>query len=165
MVKQQASSLDVPFRMASLAPVHAYWSSALALAGTLAGFDRSEWRAERLVSDRDISAGYLHSGYPIMAFLDMPAYMLRKVRLTSGATAIGTFAVTARLLQSLMIFLHICSQKSHPKEHGDLSTKSGTITNSRHSCWTGQARPFATSGMHFAQCSFVSVSIGPLFWR
>jgi hypothetical protein len=64
----------------------------------LAGFDRSEWRAERLVSDRDISAGYMHAGYPIMAFLDMPAYMLRKVGLDlQWRHVIATLAVTARL--------------------------------------------------------------------
>ena len=62
-----------------------FWANAMRAAGTLAGFDRSTVRAERIVADREISAGYLHSGYPVMGHLDAAP----QVALVSGSAADG----------------------------------------------------------------------------
>lgn len=44
-------------------------------AADLATIPRARRRPERIVTDRQISAGYMHSGYPIMTHLDAAAFM------------------------------------------------------------------------------------------
>jgi len=46
------------------------WDQVLDADADLAAIPRLRPRAERFVTDREIGAGYLHSGYPIMAHLD-----------------------------------------------------------------------------------------------
>ncbi|MCB9683205.1 MAG: hypothetical protein H6733_17195 [Alphaproteobacteria bacterium] len=46
-----------------------YWDAVLDAEADLAAIDRDRVRKERLVVDRQISAGWMHSGYPIMAHL------------------------------------------------------------------------------------------------
>ncbi len=46
------------------------WQNILDAAADLAAIDHDRVRAERLVTDRQISAGWMHSGYPVMAHLD-----------------------------------------------------------------------------------------------
>ena len=46
------------------------WQGVLDAAADLAAIDRDRVRAERLVTDRQISAGWMHSGYPVMAHLE-----------------------------------------------------------------------------------------------
>lgn len=48
----------------------ATWDEILDADATLAGIDPQRPRAERFVVDRQISAGWMHSGYPIMAHLE-----------------------------------------------------------------------------------------------
>ena len=62
-----------------------FWARAMTAAGTLSGFDRAALRSERIVADREISAGYLHSGYPVMGHLDAAP----QVALVSGSAADG----------------------------------------------------------------------------
>ncbi|MFT4623425.1 MAG: hypothetical protein ACI8PZ_002081 [Myxococcota bacterium] len=52
--------------LANPSDVTALWAELLDGAADLAGVSRERPRAERLVVDRQISAGWMHSGYPIM---------------------------------------------------------------------------------------------------
>jgi hypothetical protein len=47
-----------------------FWDEVLDADADLAGIDRNRPSAERFVSDVQISVGYMHSGYPLMCFLD-----------------------------------------------------------------------------------------------
>ncbi len=47
----------------------AFWDQVLDADAVLAAIDTDRVRAERIVTDRQISAGWMHSGYPIMAQL------------------------------------------------------------------------------------------------
>jgi hypothetical protein len=49
----------------------ALWDRAMDDVADLAGIPRKRLRPERYVTDRQISAGYMHSGYPIMMGLDV----------------------------------------------------------------------------------------------
>ncbi len=51
----------------------AWWDSVLDSHADLATIPHARVRAERAVTDREISAGYMHSGYPVMAHLDSAA--------------------------------------------------------------------------------------------
>lgn len=50
-----------------------FWDNALNAIADLAAIPRQRERAERIVADVQISAGYMHSGYPIMTHLDAGA--------------------------------------------------------------------------------------------
>ena len=51
-------------------PVMKFWDEVMDACADLAGIDRNRPSPERFVSDVQISAGYMHSGYPLMCFLD-----------------------------------------------------------------------------------------------
>ncbi len=51
-------------------PVTMFWDRVLDADATLSGLPLTRARAERFLIDRQISAGYMHSGYPIMAPFD-----------------------------------------------------------------------------------------------
>jgi hypothetical protein len=57
---QNIRELDDP------AAVMTFWDEVMDYSATLASIDPARPRAERIVADRQISAGYLHSGYPVM---------------------------------------------------------------------------------------------------
>ncbi len=59
------------------------WDYALDLAADLAAMPRERERPERIVADVQISAGYMHSGYPIMTWLDAPAVAVSLADLTT----------------------------------------------------------------------------------
>ncbi|HJN17604.1 MAG TPA: M60 family metallopeptidase [Armatimonadota bacterium] len=61
----------------------AFWDHALDLQADLAGWSRDRERPERIVADVQISAGYMHSGYPIMTWLDAPALAVDLEALTT----------------------------------------------------------------------------------
>jgi hypothetical protein len=61
----------------------AFWQNALDCQADLAGIPRERQRPERIVADVQISAGYMHSGYPIMTWLDAPARALDLEALTT----------------------------------------------------------------------------------
>jgi hypothetical protein len=58
----QVRSLDDP------SALMAFWDRVMDADAELAAIDPSRPRAERIVFDRQIVAGYMHAGYPIMAF-------------------------------------------------------------------------------------------------
>jgi hypothetical protein len=61
-----------------------FWDSVLDCCAELAGIPLERRRPERYVCDVQISAGYMHSGYPIMTLLDMPDVMVDKRRMMAN---------------------------------------------------------------------------------
>jgi hypothetical protein len=61
-----------------------YWDSVADGAADLYGRSRERERAERYVADVQISAGYMHSGYPIMTHLDAGPLLTDLKRMRSG---------------------------------------------------------------------------------
>ena len=65
------------------------WDETLDLVADLATIPKDRPRAERIVCDEQISAGYMHSGYPIMTWLDMPPRLVREAHMRKGDWGIG----------------------------------------------------------------------------
>lgn len=68
-----------------------WWDRVLDAHADLAARPRERLRAERMVADQQISAGYMHSGYPIMTHLDAAAFMTNLEDLKKGKNAWGLF--------------------------------------------------------------------------
>ncbi|MCW5766624.1 MAG: M60 family metallopeptidase [Phycisphaeraceae bacterium] len=68
-----------------------WWDSVLDAHATLATISPDRARPERIVADVQISAGYMHSGYPIMTHLDAAAHMTALDDLKQGKSAWGLF--------------------------------------------------------------------------
>jgi hypothetical protein len=66
------------------AALMAFWDRVLDAQAELVGIDAHRPRPERFVCDRQISAGYMHSGYPVMMHLDVPELLVSLPRLESG---------------------------------------------------------------------------------
>jgi hypothetical protein len=62
----------------------AFWDQVLDACAELAGLPTRRERPERFVTDVQISAGYMHSGYPLMTLLDMPEVMVDKARIAAN---------------------------------------------------------------------------------
>ncbi len=60
------------------------WTEVLDAAADLAGRPRVRERPERYVSDVQISAGYMHAGYPIMTHLDAAPAMISAAEMRKG---------------------------------------------------------------------------------
>lgn len=54
------------------------WDKTMDDVADLAGIPRQRARQERYVTDKQISAGYMHAGYPIMTFLDVAKPMVNE---------------------------------------------------------------------------------------
>ena len=65
------------------------WDETLDLVADLATIPKYRPRAERIVCDEQISAGYMHSGYPIMTWLDMPPRLVSDAHMRKGDWGIG----------------------------------------------------------------------------
>ena len=65
------------------------WDETLDLVADLATIPKDRPRAERIVCDEQISAGYMHSGYPIMTWLDMPRRLVSEAHMKKGDWGIG----------------------------------------------------------------------------
>lgn len=65
------------------------WDETLDLVADLAAIPKDRPRAERIVCDEQISAGYMHSGYPIMTWLDMPPRLVSEAHMKKGDWGIG----------------------------------------------------------------------------
>lgn len=61
-----------------------YWDEILDADADLAAISRTRPRPERLTADLQISAGYMHSGYPIMTHLDAAEWMVSLPELRRG---------------------------------------------------------------------------------
>lgn len=76
---------DVARRIERPAEIMEHWVKVLDADADLAGLPRERKSPERFVADVQISAGYMHSGYPIMTHLDAAAFMTdRKGLVDSG---------------------------------------------------------------------------------
>lgn len=75
---EQVRGLDDPV------PVLRFWDRMLDAAADLAARPRQRERPERFVADLEISAGYMHAGYPIMTHLDAAAVMVDLARMQQG---------------------------------------------------------------------------------
>lgn len=65
------------------------WDETLDLVADLATIPKDRPRAERIVCDEQISAGYMHSGYPIMTWMDMPPRLVSEAHMRKGDWGIG----------------------------------------------------------------------------
>ncbi len=117
-----------------------FWDSVLDAAADLAARPRERDRPERYVADVQISAGYMHSGYPIMTHLDAASTMTSRDKLERGAwglyhelghnhqngdwTFAGTGEVTCNLF-SLYIIDSLCSPPQGERGHGGATNDVG----------------------------------------
>lgn len=112
-----------------------FWDGIMDRYAELLGRDPQRRRAERFVPDVQISAGYMHAGYPLMTMLDITTTMVDKQRIISNGhggvwglfheighnhqnrdwTFRGTGEVTVNLF-SLYIMDKVCDvpDKGHP---------------------------------------------------
>ncbi len=68
------------------------WDRAVELQDQLAGAPAPRTRQERILTDQQISAGYMHSGYPIMTGLDVVSDFVTLARMSSAnSTSWGIF--------------------------------------------------------------------------
>lgn len=66
-----------------------FWDSVLDACADLGGRPRERRRPERYVTDEQISAGYMHSGYPIMTHLDVAPTFVDLARLQKNTDGCG----------------------------------------------------------------------------
>ncbi|MCI0498309.1 MAG: M60 family metallopeptidase [Planctomycetales bacterium] len=59
----------------------AFWDGVMDSCADLLGKEHNRQRAERFATDVQISAGYMHSGYPLMAGLDISSTLVDKARI------------------------------------------------------------------------------------
>lgn len=111
-------------------PVLEFWDRVLDAAADLAAIPHERSRPERYVADVEISAGYMHSGYPIMTHLDAAKAMVDVAAMQKGQWGLfhelghnhqqkdwtfdGTTEVTCNLF-SMYIIEEVCGK---PKGSG-----------------------------------------------
>jgi hypothetical protein len=109
------------------------WDRILDLVAELAAIPKQRERPERIVCDQQISAGYMHSGYPIMTWMDQPANFASRDSLLKGNWGIfhelghnhqvgdwtfdGTGEVTCNLF-SFYVMDKLCGVKPRDYIHG-----------------------------------------------
>jgi len=118
-----------------------FWDRVLDACAELAAWPLDRPRPERYVPDVQISAGYMHSGYPIMTLLDMPPVMVDTARMIANKhggvwglfhetghnhqsrdwTFGGTGEVTVNLF-TMYVFETVCGMEP-TKAHGSISDK------------------------------------------
>jgi hypothetical protein len=76
---EHVRQLEDPAQVAKL------WDEAVRLEDELAGTAHLRKRPERIVADVQISAGYMHSGYPIMTHLDVAGQVTNLARMQAGS--------------------------------------------------------------------------------
>lgn len=114
-----------------------FWDGVMDSCADLLGKGHDRKRAERFVTDTQISAGYMHSGYPLMAGLDIGSTFVDKARIVrnghGGVWGLfheighnhqnslwvyrGTTEVTVNLF-SLYVFEKMCGLGPKDKVHG-----------------------------------------------
>jgi hypothetical protein len=113
------------------------WDRVLDLVAELATIPKERERPERIVCDEQISAGYMHSGYPIMTWMDQPKNFASRDALIKGNWGIfhelghnhqapewtfeGTGEVTCNLF-SLYVYDQLCGVKPRDYVHGGRGT-------------------------------------------
>lgn len=63
------------------------WDAALDAIADLAAIPRERERPERICTDQQISAGYMHSGYPVMTHLDVAPTMTDRDKMVKGGAS------------------------------------------------------------------------------
>jgi Peptidase M60, enhancin and enhancin-like/N-terminal domain of M60-like peptidases len=76
---EHVRQLDDPTQLAK------FWDEVVRLEDELAGTAHLRKRPERIVADVQISAGYMHSGYPIMTHLDVAGHVTNFARMQAGS--------------------------------------------------------------------------------
>lgn len=66
-------------------PLMKFWDSVVAAEDDLAGTAAQRRRPERIVPDVQISAGYMHSGYPIMTWMDVVPHSVDVEKMRAGS--------------------------------------------------------------------------------
>ena len=119
-----------------------FWNGVMDACAELAAWPLERPRPERYVPDVQISAGYMHAGYPIMTLLDMPPVMVDKARMIANKhggvwglfhetghnhqsrdwTFGGTGEVTVNLF-TMYVFETVCGMEA-TKAHGSISDRS-----------------------------------------
>lgn len=74
---------DAVREVEDLTPVLEHWRAVMDAMADLAGIDQERAYPERIVPDVQISAGYMHAGYPIMTHLDVTRSMVDLEQLRS----------------------------------------------------------------------------------
>jgi Peptidase M60, enhancin and enhancin-like/N-terminal domain of M60-like peptidases len=113
------------------------WDMVLDLVAELATIPKDRERPERIVCDEQISAGYMHSGYPIMTWMDQPKNFASRDSLFKGNWGIfhelghnhqvgewtfeGTGEVTCNLF-SFYVYDKLCGVKPRDYVHGGSGT-------------------------------------------
>jgi hypothetical protein len=119
----------------------AVWDEVLDAAADLATIPRERARPERFVPDEQISAGYMHSGYPIMTHMDAASDMVSAASLRAGTWGLfhelghnhqngdwtfdGTVEVTVNLFT--LFIMERVSGKAPGTGHEALDDRAATI--------------------------------------
>ncbi|MCX5690166.1 MAG: M60 family metallopeptidase [Planctomycetota bacterium] len=130
-----------------------FWDKVLDAQADLATIPRERAKPQRYVADRQISAGYMHSGYPIMTHLDAAADMADLTRMQQGPWGLfhelghnhqvdlwtfeGTGEVTCNLFA--MYTIETVCEKPWIKGHDGLSNRGRQIAK-----YVGGGRKFET---------------------
>lgn len=129
------------------------WNRVLDLDAELASRPKKRLRPERIVIDRQISVGYMHAGYPIMAQLDQAKNSVNYEHLLSGNwgffhelghnhqnpdwTFDGTVEVTVNLF-SLYVYEHLCGINTEAYNRSNAAWRKKTMAkymNKKNGDW------------------------------
>ena len=144
-----------------------FWNRVMDACADLAAVPRERARPERIVADIQISAGYMHAGYPIMTHLDAAEVAVDLDRLRQGSwghfhelghnhqspdwTFRGTGEVTCSLF-TLYVYDKVCGIA--PSESRDTLSDERVLTAAREHADAGapfaewQSRPFLALAMY-----------------
>ena len=119
---------ETALRISDPQPLMEHWQRVMDACADLATMPRARSSPERIVSDVQISAGYMHAGYPIMTHLDAADFMtdmqgvydhgwgpyheIGHNHQSSDWTFDGTVEVTVNLF-TLYVFEHVCGIRPH----------------------------------------------------
>ncbi len=128
------------------------WDRILDLEAELAAIPAERERPERVVTDEQISAGYMHAGYPIMTWMDQTRNFVDAKHLRAGNWGIlhefghnhqvrdwtfdGTGEVTCNLF-TLYVFEKLCgvAPKDHPRTNAEGMAKQLSQYDFRNPDW------------------------------
>lgn len=128
-----------------------FWNKVLDADADLAAISRDRARPERICADIQISAGYMHSGYPIMTHLDAADDMTQLAKLSAGSWGLfhelghnhqvpewtfdGTTEVTCNLF-SLYVIEKVCG-RPWSEGHGGMKDRAKQFAD-----WERKGRTF-----------------------
>jgi hypothetical protein len=92
-IESDKIALSVPSRyvrdLDDPAALMSVWNRIMDLESEFAGVPKTRKRAERMMPDLEISAGILHSGYPIMMYMPKAQMLVNRRQLLSGSVELG----------------------------------------------------------------------------